>query len=214
MDNVSWLADLQVFCADVGSIARGKFAWARRHPGHSQEEVHAPANIESLSAAVAFQLEKGAPVALGFEMPLVLPIPLDWHKLGKARPNDTMAPAWSSQIGASAMATGIVQAGWVLRAVHERCPEVQLHLGWDRFTESRSGLLLWEAFVTRDAKGETDEEDAAIGVAAFCDRLPAPDDPESSEIEGPFSLAAALGGWAGWEIDQNELRRACIVVRA
>jgi hypothetical protein len=70
-----WPDSLQVFCADIGSIARGKFAWARRHPGEPDEEVHVPASIESLAGAVVYHLTRERPVALGLEMPLFVPVP-------------------------------------------------------------------------------------------------------------------------------------------
>jgi len=47
-----WTDSLEVFYADIGSIAKNKFAWARRLPGDAGEEVHAPASIESLATAV------------------------------------------------------------------------------------------------------------------------------------------------------------------
>jgi len=58
-------SDLQVFCADIGSIARGSFAWARRIPAANQEEVHHPESIEALAIAVVEALRNGEPVALG-----------------------------------------------------------------------------------------------------------------------------------------------------
>lgn len=48
-----WTDDLEVFCADIGSIARNKFAWARRLQAADDEEVHAPASIDSLAAKQA-----------------------------------------------------------------------------------------------------------------------------------------------------------------
>lgn len=209
-----WVDSLQVFCADIGSIPNERFAWARRHPGDLGEEVHVPTSIESLTAAVASHLECEQPVALGFEMPLFLPVPHDSALLGKARPIDKGAPAWSSSTGASAMATGIVQAAWVLQALHGRVPDIPVFVQWEPFSAERTGLLVWEAFVTRDAKGGTHEEDAVIGVNAFCDQLPTPGDPEAREVEGPLSLAAALAMWAGWELSYDELRQAGVVVRA
>jgi hypothetical protein len=209
------LDDLQVFCADVGSIPNQNFAWACRLPPDSDEEVHSPASIESLAGAVISSLEAGRLVALGFEMPLFLPVPEAPLLLGTARPTDKGAPAWSSSPGASALATGMVQAAWVLRAIHRSLPDVPLFVQWDdTFTEAETGLLIWEAFVTGDAKGTDHEEDAAIAVAAFCAQLPAPGDAEAAEIEGPLSIVTALCAWAGWDLPGELLRRAGVVVRA
>jgi hypothetical protein len=209
-----WRDSVQVFCADIGSIARGKFAWARRLPGEPEEELHAPASIESLTGAVVYHLERERPVALGFEMPLFIPVPFAVEQLGKARPCDKSAPAWSSNVGASVLATGLPQIAWVLREVREHVPDATLHFRWDPFAETHQGLLLWEAFVTRDAKGATDEEDATIGVKAFCAQLPNPGDANAYETEHPWSLAAAAAMWAGWDVPAEALTSACVLVRA
>src|SRR4051794_24457276 len=102
-----WLLDLEVFCADVGSIAQSNFAWARRHATGDDEELHAPASIDSLAGAVTHQLASGRPVALGFEMPLVIPVPTASNDLGRARPCDQGRTSWSQSAGASVMATGL-----------------------------------------------------------------------------------------------------------
>jgi hypothetical protein len=208
-----WTDSLQVFCADIGSIARGKFAWARRLEGED-DELHVRSSIKSLAEAVVYQLERGRPVALGFEAPLFIPVPEDDAALGKARPCDVDAPAWSSSIGGSVMATGLAQAAWLLRYVRQRVPDTDLHLSWDEFAAARSGLLIWEAFVTRDAKGDTDEQDAINGLNAFCGQLPTPGDANAAETERPLSLAAAAAIWAGWDVSPAALRSACVLVRA
>ena len=112
------------------------------------------------------------------------------------------------------MATGIPQVAWLLRQVHDRVPEVDLHLQWAPFTAAQQGLLVWEAFVTREAKGKSDEEDATIGLQAFCDQLPAPGDARADDTKRPLSLAAAAAMWAGWELPPRNLRSPCVLVRA
>lgn len=209
-----WTDELEVFCADIGSIARGKFAWARRLAGGADEEVHEPASINSLAVAVVYQLVHGRPVALGFEMPLFVPVPAASEQLGKARPCDKNAPAWSSGVGASVMATGLPQVAWILRRIHEHVPDVGLYVQWEPFALAQQGVLLWEAFVTRDAKGKTDEEDAVIGVKAFCAQFPEPGDDDAKLTEQPLSLAAAAAAWAGWPIALDALRSSCVLIRA
>jgi hypothetical protein len=126
---------------------------ARRHPRAEDEEIHAPGSIEALSNAIEYQLTRDLPVALGLETPLFVPVPDKFALLGKQRPCDAGGPAWSSRVGASVMATGIVQAAWLLRRLRECCPEAAVHFGWKSFAASQSGLLLWEAFVTGEANG-------------------------------------------------------------
>lgn len=209
-----WTDSLQVFCADIGSIAQESFAWARRIPGSDEEEVHEPGSIESLARAVVFQLEQGHPVALGFEMPLFVPVPAESSRLGKARPCDVNAPPWSSGPGGTVMATGLAQVPWLLREIRESVTDASLYLRWDPFAAACRGLLLWEAFVSGSAKGQTHEEDATIGMEAFCAQLPAPGDANADETERPFSLVAAAALWAGWELPSDELRSPCVLVRA
>lgn len=38
-----------------------------------------------------------------------------------------------------------------------------------------------QAFVTKAAKGKSHEEDAAIGIKAFCDQLPTPGDADADD---------------------------------
>jgi hypothetical protein len=205
---------LEVICADIGSVPKGRFAWARRLGAENSEVEHDPTSIETMAAAVIACLETGTPVAVGFEMPLFLPVPEAPDGLGKARPTDVGAPSWSSQTGACVMATGIVQAAWVLRQVFDLVPEAPVSLTWESFAEKRSGVLVWEAFVSNTAKGESHEDDARIGVESFCQSLPQPGDPEMSAVPRPLSLAAMVCIWAGWSLPDEELRSGGVLVRA
>ncbi len=112
------------------------------------------------------------------------------------------------------MATGIVQVAWILRYIRARVPMTDLHFHWESFSAAREGLLLWEAFVTGAAKGETHEQDAKNGIEAFCDQLPEAGDAEVKETESPLSLVAAAATWAGWDVALEDLRSACVLVRA
>lgn len=211
---MGWDDTLQVFCADVGSIARNSFAWARRIPDSGHEELHRPESIKSLAASVAHVLRNGEPVALGFEAPLFIPVPENPERLGKARPCDAPSPSWSSSVGASVLATAMVQIPWTLRFIHDQAPDIRVHLQWPSFAENQQGLLLWEAFVSGAAKGETHEEDARSGVQAFCEQLPEPGDPSAAETESPFSVLAAAAIWAGFDLTSEDMRGGCLVVRA
>lgn len=211
---MTWTETLQVFCADVGSIARDRFAWARRIPSADAEEVHRPESIEWLAASVVRHLREGEPVALGFEAPMFVPVPEDPALLGKARPVDAPSPSWSSNVGASVLATAMVQVPWTLRCIRDQVPDLRVHVRWPAFAEQEGGLLLWEAFVSGAAKGETHEEDARSGVQAFCDQLPNPGEAAADETERPFSLVTAAAIWAGFDLPPEDLRQACLLVRA
>jgi hypothetical protein len=212
---MDWTDQLQVFCADIGSIARDSFAWARRIPGSADEELlQRPESIESLAASVVQVLRDGEPVALGFEAPLFIPVPENPDRLGKARPCDAPSPSWSSSVGASVLATAMVQIPWTLRFIHEQVPDLRVHVQWPPFAERHDGLLLWEAFVSGAAKGQTHEEDARSGVQAFCEQLPNPGDPIATETERPFSVVAAAAIWAGFDLPIEDLHGGCLLVRA
>lgn len=202
-----------MLCADIGSLAGGNFAWARRIPGVGVEP-HAPEDIGALADAVIALLGDNKPVALGFETPLFVPVPEDSAQLGKARLCDAGRPAWSGSPGATVLAQALAQIPWILSRVRDEVPHVAVHFSWEPFSAAESGLLLWEAFVSGAAKGGSHEEDAIAGVEAFCQQLPDVGDVDAHETPRPFSLIAAAALWAGFEVAPEELRRACVLVRA
>jgi hypothetical protein len=205
--------DLVVFCADVGSVKAGNFAWARTEPPAPPIADHDSSSPADLASAVAKELGDGRPVALGFECPLFVPVPTADTALGAAR-NGEGNRAWSAGAGTGALATGLVQAAWVLGAIRARRPDEQLHLEWSPFAARRSGLLVWEAFVSAGAKGPSHVDDARIAVAAFSKALPDPTVASTITAERPLSLAGAVGLWSGWLEDPVALHRTPLVIRA
>lgn len=191
------MTQLVVFCADVGSVSGGNFGWARSATDEPGGDSHDTAKPSDLATAVAAELKAKRPVALGFECPLFVPVPADEFALGKARAGEGNR-SWSAGAGTGALATGLVQAAWVLRAVREECPDDELHLDWNAFTEAGSGLLVWEAFVSAEAKGGSHVDDAAIAVAAFVDALPDVRAVSTIDAEHPLSLIGAVAEWSGW----------------
>lgn len=208
-----WTRDLEVVCADIGSIARGNFGWARRRLGDDGPEDHDPGDIGDFVEAVAAALARGRAVAVGFEAPLVLPVPIHPASLCKARPCDPPSPAWCSGPGSSVLAAGLAQTAWILESVRTRTNPHLLSFEWEEFAHRKRGLLVWEAFISGADKGATHEEDALAAVDAFCAQLPHPGDPRAADIERPFSLIAAAAAWAGWEVPVESLRGTCLVVR-
>jgi hypothetical protein len=208
-----WTDTLDVFCADIGSLAGGNFAWARRIPG-TGIEPHAPEDIGALANAVIALLAEDKPVAVGFETPLFVPVPEDSALLGKARPCDAGGPAWSGTPGATVLAQALAQIPWILRRIVNDLPGESVHFAWEPFSMEQSGLLLWEAFVSGPAKGESHEEDAIAAVEEFCSQLPAVGDANAHETPRPFSLIAAAAMWAGLPVAPQDLRQPCVLVRA
>src|SRR4051812_32847804 len=111
--------DLVVFCADVGSVSTGNFGWARSEPRDGTVVEHDSSSPAGLADAVASELEQRRPVALGFECPLFVPVPAAATALGAGR-NGEGDRAWSAGAGTGALATGVVQAAWVLDVIKQR----------------------------------------------------------------------------------------------
>lgn len=208
--------DLAVYAVDVGSIPRKRLGWARADvPGGFVDPEAQETDIERLANAAAADLAAGRAVAVGFECPLYIPVPAESQLLGKARTGDGNR-AWSAGAGTGAMATGIVQAAWTLRALRAQAPATTAYLRWDEFVSAGEGLFLWEAFVTAGAKATNPSHhgDAAIAVHRFCELLPDPTVADGVSAEHPLSLIAAAALWSGWLNDPESLRHGCLVVKA
>src|SRR5215217_6248450 len=91
-----------IFCADIGSIAVGKFDWAGILRGSEPQELVSGSEIAQLAETVADKLNSGVPVALGFECPLSVPISKDPARLTSAR-NGEGRRAWSASGGSGAL---------------------------------------------------------------------------------------------------------------
>jgi uracil-DNA glycosylase len=203
-----------IYCADIGSVPRGRFGWARVDPDDADVETHhGGTEIVELVESVADDIDAGRTVALGFECPLFVPVPAEPLRLGMARPGESNRP-WSAGAGAGALATGIVEVAWVLRELSRRLPETRFWLEWAEFAEAEEGVFLWEAFVTERAKAATHVDDAAVAVAAFRAELPDPTGANAVTADGPLSILGAALLWSGSSDDVDVLRKPCLVIKA
>jgi hypothetical protein len=203
-----------IYCADIGSVPRGRFGWARTDLSEpSLETRRGGTEIVELVGAVADDLAAARAVALGFECPLFVPVPGSPMRLGMARQGEGNR-AWSAQGGTSALATGIVEVAWILEELRRRRPAADAYLDWRAFVAAGRGLFLWEAFVTAEAKAETHADDAAVAVAAFQDSLPDPTSDNAVTAERPLSLLGAGLLWSGWKDDIDLLHAPCLVIKA
>ncbi len=134
-------------------------------------------------------------------------------ELGTARGGEGNRP-WSAGAGTGALATGLVQAAWVLAAIRSRSKDHPLHFDWADFAAQGSGLLLWEAFVSASAKGTSHVDDATIAVSAFKSALPDPAAASTITAERPLSLAGAIAVWSGWLDTPAALHQVPLVIRA
>ena len=177
------MGSLEIFCADIGSEAKGRFGWAT-----TRDLSVEGTSLQTLAEAIAGSLNNGRPVAPGFECPLFVPIARDPVDLTRA---GWRGRAWSAGAGAGALATGLAQAVWLLRAVR-----AQVHVSapattdWGRFSRE-GGLLVWEAFVTGKAKAGSHAADARAAVEAFGRSMPAPTRANAIRTDEVHSLIGA-----------------------
>jgi len=197
-----------VVCADVGSVAKGNFGWW----SSLGESGTTPSG---LATHVAAALNAANPVALGFEYPLFVPLVESEQQLTSARAGEG-SRAWSAGAGCGALATGLVQVAWVLRAVRQQLIEPAIaFLAWAPFVSSGSGLLLWEAFVSGPAKRACHIADAEVGAQAFIQALPNPVSANAIVCSSPvYSLVGAALLRTGWSSNVSVLEEPCLVLRA
>lgn len=207
-----------VYCVDVGSVPQKKFAWARGSKSGSQTAVTCGTDIDALVGIVATDLAAGEPVALGFECPLFVPVPHEAGRLGCKRPGEHDR-AWAASAGAAALATGLVQAVWILRELRQATERLHLpvpvFMRLADFATQGAGLLLWEAFVSSDAKTGTHTGDAECAVRCFIEHVPKGECVvEMTEANTPvLSLIGSALLQTGWSTDLTLLNTPCLVVQ-
>lgn len=151
-------------------------------------------------------------VALGFESPLFVPVSEKHTDLGKSRDGESNRP-WSAGGGAAVLATGIAQAAWILRELHrEMKGDLQPYLDWTEFAGAGSGLFLWEAFVTGNAKSDSHTGDALLAAKEFQRRS---NKSMRSDVtaRNPMSLIGAALLWSGLSKDLDFLQAPAVVIK-
>ena len=203
---------LRVYCADIGSVIGGNFAWASRCIGPDPRESRCN-DIQQLVKHVAGDLNSGHKVALGFECPLWVPVACDPRELTSARCGDGNR-AWAAAAGATSLATGLTETAWILSGIRSKTQHVEAFLDWPRFAAADNGLLLWEAMVTGENRTGSHEEDAAAAVCAFIKA--AKGRCLTSDVTSPHKVRSLIGTallWAGWSDDLQLLRTPCVVIK-
>lgn len=218
--------EARVVGVDVGSVARGRFAWAA---------VDAPepalagqgSDPETAVRALAERLAQGGRAALVLEAPMSVPVPAadradGWAALGRARTGEGNR-AWSAGAGAGALATGLAQAGWLLARLAATVPGARATTRPDRWAARRGPrLLLAEALVSGAGKpvptaGDPHAADAEAAARVLVERLPGV--PRiATDVRcaphGSLNLLAAAALWAGLDLPEDELRTDVLVLRA
>ena len=197
-----------VVCVDVGSVRRKRFAWA------SDTDLEG-AGPDGLEAQLRSWQAAGAQVALGFECPGWVPVPMASIDLGSRRSGEGRYP-WSAGAGSGALATGIAQIAWILRSLSESPGGSGTGSGIAPLTVTTSRRrweaavdgewLLWEAFLAGERKPAPDQvnphvADAKAGLEAFREdqRIN-----NGEADEDAVNLLALLAHWAGLTVPAQE----------
>lgn len=172
---------------------------------------------------VSGALDRGAPVALGLECPLAVPIPQTEGDLLRARAGE-LDRSFSASAGAVALTQGAVELIWILLRLRRGAPRAAT-TSPSRW-RSDCPLLLWEAFVSGStAKARAQELTGTYGPHA-ADVLVAARDfvargqtiYERSDVRcsphESHNLAAAAARRASLQINEDELGREVFVVRS
>lgn len=204
------MRSLAIYCADIGSIQRGNFAWARGERRARIKITDTGKDIAGLAERIVLDFDAGHPVALGFECPLFLPVRNDPDRLTCCREGEGDRP-WSAGAGAQVLVTGLAETIWILRTI--RRPGIRPFLGWGAFYKAGAGVFFWEAFVTGEAKSGSHIGDAKVGVRAFAEQLPS-EVVSLSKEEDVHSLIGAALLRTEWSTDLSLLKTPCVVIAA
>jgi hypothetical protein len=199
---------MYIYACDVGSIKRNNFGWASSHSGSRGSK-----DIAALVKSVVTDFSSGTKVSMGFECPLFIPCPTRLEDIGSARVGERNR-AYTSSPAACATVTGLSELAWILKKIHEECPEARATTRWSEFIEGNSQLFIWEAFISGVDKGADHIEDASLAVRAFEKFLKADDRASLVTCDRPASFAGMLILWAEMSDDVTLLRDPCIVLKA
>lgn len=208
------MTNIVIWCADIGSVKTNKFGWCRGVIANGSLEITSDTSIEVMAKKIAEDLSQGRKVALGFECPLFLPISEDPESLTKARIGERDR-AWSAGAGCGVLATGLVECVWILGKIKEFSTVViEPTFNFDDFYNGSCNLFVWEAFVSKNAKGSSHEEDAEIAVKTFWEAYPNIPEANAVTAENPYNLVAAA--LLRTKISENIqlLSESCVVIKS
>ena len=208
--------DRVIYVVDVGSPRRG-LAWARLDDTPSATPTGS-AEFALVPARIAADIRNGSAVALGFEAPAFVPVPIHVADLARARTGEVRggtARPWSYGAGAYAATMAIQLSAWLLREIRTRLDGTALpHITVDAHTWGEaSDLLLWEAFVSGDghargpnARGVSEHiQDAATAAIYFREWLAQTPRGATEVSASPcISTLGASAIWAGWSKDVGQ----------
>ena len=205
-----------IYACDIGTTRgpKPKFAWVRMKQSRPKicKGSH---DIEELAQHLAEDMKKGFNIALGFEAPLFIPIPMSANDLSKARIGEGNR-AFAAPTGLAVTTLAIHQTAWLLDRLRTQIPEnYHLTLDWHDWGVHSKGpiLFLWEAFVSGDAHSLTDMEDAATAAAAFCEKDNDFGKGNRVTCYRALSLIGTAILWSGISKDLAFLKNKCLVIK-
>lgn len=230
-----------IACADIGSVARGRFGWAITHRFSAGGRAGVPeegkdpegGDLKQFACTVAKAIQRGR-VALGFECPMWVPVAGEPAALTASRCIDRKPSPrpWSAGAGAAVLTVGLTQVASILKRIKEcagECPPV--FFDWPSFRDAQRGVFFWEAFVTggggktkkqagshvADAKSAIREFERLIDSSGTGDPTPGRCvDCEEPNCKDEVDVRSLVGGallWAGWSSDVRLMHQQCIVIR-
>jgi len=142
-----------VYCADVGAPAKGNYGWVKI-PLEGDPTVRVEStSLDQLSAEICADLDQGNLIALGFECPLWLSLPIRSEDLCKGRQPDGNRSAFAPA-GAWVALAGLQSMTWLFSQVRKHRPDIDLVYDPAQWGLPNRPLLVWEAFVSGDAHAE------------------------------------------------------------
>ena len=204
--------DIVVYVVDIGSLRRNNFAWVRMW---GEAVSHRGTAIAELKDLLVQDLNGGASVACGFECPLSGTYAETETDIGGARTCDGNRP-WSASAGAQSLVTGLSQICWILKELRgAREGDWDVHLEWDSFVGSDSGLFIWEAFVSNkeERAGATHMDDAELAARHFLANMTKLAEEGGFVAEPAISVVGAALMRTEWCNDPAVLGKHCLVVK-
>ena len=203
-----------IYTCDIGSIPSGNFGWARCVPEHKANPTGST-DISRLVDCLEKDMANRTSIALGFESPLFIPVPLSDSDLCRGRQGEGSRSLFA-QAGATVTTLGIHQAAWILRKIHP-CGANHFEFTTDLSkwppSDERLVLFCWEAFVSGNAHSRHHTRDAATATMFFLDNEMHLGTVNAVTTEPSFSLIQAVALWAGWSTNMAELHASTLVIK-
>ena len=205
-----------VYACDVGSTKpkRCKFGWVRMDLGSKNSMPEGSKSIDGLILRLEKDLLEGTSIALGFEAPLYMPVPIQSESLSKGRADEGNRSMFAP-IGGYVTTLGCHQSAFILSRISNFKKSHKLTLDPTVWREcTKPTILIWEAFVSGPAhsKNGDDVHDAATAADYF--RAHQNEFKViTADPSPPLSLVGAVALWSGWRNDIAVLKEKCLVLR-